>query len=43
MSEYMSRFYGMCDECHFMDDLVKTGERYLCYVCLVSFRQACMK
>jgi hypothetical protein len=34
MSEYTNRFYGMCDECHFMDDLVKTGDRYLCYVCL---------
>ncbi len=33
MSEYMNRFYGMCDECHFMDDLVKMGDRYLCYVC----------
>jgi hypothetical protein len=34
MSEYMNRCYGMCDECHFMDDLAKTGDRYLCYVCL---------
>jgi hypothetical protein len=34
MSEYTNRFYGMCDECHFMDDLAKTGDRYLCYVCL---------
>jgi hypothetical protein len=34
MSEYMNRFYGMCDECHFMDDLARMGDRYLCYVCL---------